>query len=105
MKELLKACFIFYVMSVAFSSCMKSNSNGNTTSPVLTLPSTNVKRGDPLLISTNVASNNVIIKWSVNPSAITTIVPANNHAVAFFGVSGNYGITANYYSALDTTKP
>jgi hypothetical protein len=88
---------------LAFSSCMK-NSNHSGNGAQLNLSSTSLRRGEPLLISTDLSDNSTIIRWTVHPSNGTTIMPAKNHAVALFGFSGKYGITASYYAASDTTK-
>jgi hypothetical protein len=103
MRHVKKASLGVFLLFLAVTSCNKdSNHSGNGAQ--LSLSSTSLQRGQPLLISTALSDNNTTIRWSLHPSNGTTIMPSKNHAEALFGLAGHYGITASYYSASDSTK-
>lgn len=102
MKHARRGSLMALLFFAAFVTCTKDSKNGKKSTP-LNLSGTNVQRGEPLFVSTNPADNNVFVRWTIHPSANTTIMPANNQALALFAFSGIYGITASFYTASDTT--
>ena len=97
--------FVFLLLIIFNTSCKKNgstdqNNNGNS---VLTLSKTTVKRGEQLLVSTNLSDANAKIKWTVFPSGNSNVLSSNKQADAIFAFAGTYRITASYYTLSDTT--
>ncbi len=104
MKILIKGFLISFLIIIFYTSCQKNvnadqNTKGNS---VLTLSKTTVKRGEPLLVSTNLSDASSKIKWTVFPAGNSNLSPANKEAGAIFAVAGSYRITASYYNPTDT---
>ncbi len=104
MKIEIKNLFILFLFICFYASCTK-NSNTSKTSGgniVLTLSRTTVKRGEQLLVSTDLSDPNSKIKWTVYPSGSSYVSSANKEASAMFASAGIYHITASYFSLSDT---
>jgi hypothetical protein len=98
MKAITQAILLFCVPAIFVLSC-KKNSNSSVNKPILTLSKSSVKKGEPLVVSSNEVRANSFIKWSVIPfSPNTWISPAGNKSVILFSNQGSYSITANYFS-------
>ena len=106
--KIIKTAFIFWFFILGFnSSCVKNVSSidytGSSNGSDLTISKPIVKKEEPLLVSAKKPDANSIVKWTINPSAHTVILPADNYATIFISFPGIYMITASYYKVSDTT--
>jgi hypothetical protein len=105
MKIVIKIFFVLLLFIAFYTSCKKNVNADHTTNgiSVLTLSKTTVKRGEQLLVSTNLSDANSKIKWTVFPSGSSNVSSANKEAGAIFAFAGTYRITASYYAPSDTS--
>ena len=96
MKNIISTLILFCLLVVFGVSC-KKNSSGSV-KPTLTLSNSSIKRGEPLIVTTNVVTTDLVIKWTVNPSSATWISSTGNKSVILFSNSGSYRITASYFA-------
>jgi hypothetical protein len=97
-------CLSLIVMATA---CVKNTSGtgytGRKTSSTMVLSKLTIKKGEPLLVSTDKPDLNSIIKWKIYPAINTVILPNDNQAAIFITHAGPHQVTANYYLPSDTT--
>jgi hypothetical protein len=97
MKNIFSAILLFSLLIIFVESCQKNSSSTNKTG--LTLSKSNLKRGEPLIVSTNEARSGSFIKWVVNPSSVNTWISSRgNQSAILFSNAGQYVITANYFT-------
>ncbi|SRR5579871_863929 len=100
MKKIISVCVLISTMIIFIASCNKNNST--TSKSGLTLSNATVKKGQPLVVTSNVSGG--FVKWTVNPSSAGTWVNASgNKSVILFSNAGSYTITANYFT--DSVAP
>jgi len=99
------ASIIITALSIVifYSSCTK-NGNGSSTS-ALTLSNSSVQRGEPLIATANSTNSDMVVKWTISPSANTWVSSTGNKSVILFSNSGSYTVTANYYPDSISTIP
>ena len=92
-------------IGLAFTVSCKKNSN-TTEKPILTLSKSTLKRGEPLIVSTNEVKSDLVIKWSANPpSPNTWISGTGSKSVFLFSTSGSYSVTASYFTDSSSSAP
>jgi hypothetical protein len=96
MKTIIRVFLSICFLSVFTIAC-KKNENIQSKS-TLTLSSEMVKIGEPLAVASNATGTNLVTKWSVSPSGKAWISPSGNKSVILFSGSGNYKITATYFT-------
>lgn len=85
--------------------CKKDSSkSGSTVKPVLTLSKTNVKKGEPLTVST-VANSSSVVRWTVFPANSSLISAGNRSSSVLFSSAGSYAITATYFADSLSAAP
>ncbi len=104
MKNIISALVLFCLVVVFGVSCKKNNSG--SVKPTLTLSNSSIKRGEPLVATTNVVTSDLVVRWTVNPSSAATWISATgNKSVILFSNSGSYKITASYFADSAATSP
>jgi hypothetical protein len=100
--------FICLVILGGIPACVKNTGNidykPGSRNSTLTVSNSVLKKGEPLTVSTHAPVTHSFIRWTINPSAGTTILPGDNQASITFSVEGIYRIVANYYSINDSSK-
>src|SRR5664279_1045928 len=107
MKNVKTTCIICLIFFAAVPACVKNSSStrysGSKTNSGVTLSKTTVKKGEPLLASTDKPDANTIVRWKIYPSTNTVILPSDNQAAIFVTNPGLHQVTASYYSLSDST--
>ena len=77
------------------ASCTKSSSSSTFPKTGLTVSSSSLDKGQPLVVT---APSTVTggVTWSVSPSTLTHVTPGNGQAVVLFGQPGTYQVTGAY---------
>jgi hypothetical protein len=108
MKIIKSVSFISLFFFAAIPACIKNTVtveySGSQKNPVVILSKPIVKRGEPLVVSTNAPDSHSLIKWAIRPSDSTLIVPYGNQATIYINLPGTYLITASFYSPTDTVR-
>ena len=105
MKNVFRAFLLAGTIAATLPYCQKESSkSGNTEKPVLILSKTNVKKGEPLTVSTVVNSSSVV-KWAVYPAANSLISAGLRSSSVLFSSAGGYTITASYFADSGSTTP
>jgi hypothetical protein len=101
---------MLFLLCAGMSACVKNANNGqhggggSRDSATLTLSKSSVKRGEQVMVSTNLANTGTLIKWKTNATAGAIVSPANSQAAVIFALAGTYNITASYYNPADTVS-
>jgi hypothetical protein len=91
---------LLVIIHLGAISC-KKNTNSTTSSSV-SLSSSTVKRGEPLIAIANGLSSVSSVKWTVHPSTNTWVSSQNNEASIIFADAGSYILTATYLTGADS---
>jgi hypothetical protein len=85
----------FLLGGVFLASCTKVSSSSSFPQTGLTVSSSSLDKGQPLVVT---APSTVTggIAWSVSPSNLTHVTPGNGQAIVLFGQPGTYQVTGAY---------
>jgi hypothetical protein len=104
MKCTMKAILALFLLILSISACKKNEASSDK--PILTLSNSSIKRGEPLVVTTDQMGSNVNIRWSVSPAISSTWISATgNKSVILFSYGGAYKITANYFLDSSAINP
>ena len=81
------------------------SSSSQASKPTLTISKSTVARGEQLTMAVNNLPASAAIKWALVPSPGTKLLTGKDQATAFFGNSGSYKLTANFYADSSATVP
>jgi hypothetical protein len=98
MKNLIRIVVLSGLVVTYLLACNKQGSGSSAGKPALTLSKSTVARGEQLVITAQPSSAATIVRFSVFPAAATKLFSSRDQANAFFGNSGSYTVTANYYT-------
>ncbi len=87
------------LLLIGSASCKK---NTGSTKNTVSLSSSTLKRGEPLIAVANGLNTQSSIKWTVHPSTNTWVSSQNNQASIIFTDAGNYTVTATYVTNADS---
>ncbi|HLX90839.1 MAG TPA: hypothetical protein VKR32_04115 [Puia sp.] len=95
--------FLAILFFLAFASCTKNQKN-STPKATISLSSSEVKRNEPVVATTNATSSNLVVRWTVNSAPSQTwLASSGNKSVFIFSNGGNFTITASYFTDSTTT--
>jgi hypothetical protein len=104
MEKPMRVIVLFSSVIILLASCQKNAAPASKS--VLTLSGSTIKRGEPLIVTTNESRSELVVKWSVNPSTPNTwISPSGIRSVFLFSNPGSFSITASYFADSNATTP
>jgi hypothetical protein len=99
MKKSIKIILVAVFMSGVITQCKKSdNTSGGQNNATLTLSSSTVKKGEPLLVNASTLANSPLVRWTITPGNTSLVSAANSSSTILFSQAGGYTVTANYYT-------